>query len=144
MTRTRPRCSCASRATPGGRWRSPKFGDLVRDHAERERDRAALPESVHAEARKPRRGVREVEVAGLVEELPPPRHRDGDLVEHGLELGVAEGAEAGRRSELAVDAQDGRLPDLQVDVAGAGRDGMPKHVVEIHGQLCIGTSQMSL
>ena len=60
------------------------------------------------------------------------------------ELGVAEGGEVGRRSEGAVGSQDGRLPDLQMDVAGAGRDGMPKHVVEIHGQLCIGTSQMWL
>ena len=44
-------------------------GDLVRDHAEGERDRAALPEAVHAEAREPGRRVGEVEVAALVEEL---------------------------------------------------------------------------
>ena len=69
--------------------------DLARDHAERERDRAALPEAVHAEARQARLRVREVEIAALVEELTAARHRDGDRVEHRLELGVAERAEVG-------------------------------------------------
>jgi hypothetical protein len=46
--------------------------------------------------------------------------------------------------EGAIRAQDGRLPDLRMDVAGAGRDGMPKHVVEIHGRFCIGRRRVPL
>src|ERR1700675_301085 len=43
--------------------------DLVGNQPERERDRSALPEAVHAEAREARLRARDVEIARLVEDL---------------------------------------------------------------------------
>ena len=92
--------------------------DFVRDDAEHERDRAALAEAVHAEARKPRLGIRDVELADLVEDVCP-RRGGGDRVEHRSEVCLDERRLLGERRELAVEPQHRRLPHLQVDVAGA-------------------------
>ena len=53
VTSTRPRCSSASRLHAGREAERLEARDLARDHAERERDRAALAEGVDAEARQP-------------------------------------------------------------------------------------------
>ena len=48
-----------------------------------------------------------------------------------LQLERAERGEAGQRLELAVEADDRRAADLQVDVAGAAVDGGAEDLVEI-------------
>ena len=97
--------------------------DPVRDETEGERDRAALTESVHAEAGKLRRRVREIELAARVEGLASERQACSDVLEHGFQLVVSENFERVDGDELAVLAYDGRLPDLEVDIADAEPDG---------------------
>ena len=108
--------------------------DLVRDHTERERDRASLAEPVDAKARKPLGRVGRVEVAALVEQQTTPRDGACDLVEDGFELRFPERWKLGR-DELAVRAEEGRLTDLEVDVAGAGCDRAREDCIQVHGQL---------
>ncbi len=120
-------------------------GDPVRDHAKGERDGAALAESVHAEARKVGTRVRKIEVATLVEELASRGHRRGDLVEHGLELGVVELAEIGEVDELAVLAH----APVAARPSGGRRWHRPRRRAEGRrlrsiGHSCIGTSRAAL
>ena len=67
VTRTRPRCSSASRADSLGQAQLRRSRDLGGDDAEGERGRAALLEAVDAEAREVGRHVRGVELARLAE-----------------------------------------------------------------------------
>src|SRR3990170_2000221 len=113
--------------------------DRVRDDAEGEGHGASLPEAVDPEPRQLGLGVRDVEVARLVELLPPPWSTKGDLIEDGLKLHFSERRELGGRSEHAVVAEHRRLAELEVDIAGTRLDGMPEHGCEIHGPLAIGT-----
>ncbi len=69
----------------------------------------------------------------------------GDGREHDLEVGLAERGPALERRQLAVAPEHGRLPELQVDVAGAELDGAFEQGVEIHGgTACIGTAARGL
>jgi pimeloyl-ACP methyl ester carboxylesterase len=73
-----------------------------RDEPEGERDRPALAEAVDAEARKPWRRVREVELAGLVERSPARRVVARDGVQHILQLLLTERRPHCERGEHAV------------------------------------------
>ena len=99
-----------------------EVGHVARDHAEGERDLAALAERVHAEARQAVRLVGGVELARLVEGGEARRRRGADLVDDVLELGRAERREALSGSSCAVEADDRRLADLQMQVARAALD----------------------
>ena len=72
--------------------------DLARDHAEGDRDRAALAEAVDAEARQLRTRVGDVEVAALVEGLAALGRADGDGVQGAFQVGVAEHGPVGSGS----------------------------------------------
>ena len=123
VTSTRPRRSSARRVTPSGKAEREEVRDLARDHAECERRRAALPESVDAEAWQGRIGVRDVEVARVLERVAAPRrdHRDG--IEHRVEIQLRERRRRLHLLEVAVEPHDRRLAELEVDVAGATFDG---------------------
>src|SRR6266536_2643489 len=99
---------------------------------EGERDRSALAETVDAEARKPVRRVREVELAGLVEGSPARRILARDGVQHIIQLLLPEHRPRSERGERAVPTKDRRPADLQVHVACARLDGMRQEGVEIH------------
>ena len=104
----------------------------LRDDAEGERGRAALPVGVDAEARQVAVLVGDVEVAVVVEELEALRRAGADDLERGREVGVAQGRPAFEGAELAVASDDRRLAELQVDVAGAELDGAREQSVQIH------------
>ena len=131
VTRTRPRCSLGEPRDAGRQAELSKLGTSLRDHAERERDRAALAEAVDAEAGQALGRVGDVEVAALVELAQPLR---GD-VRHGLERGsrlLVERRPLGQRRDRAVRAASaaGRL---QVDVARAEFDRAPEEGIQVHG-----------
>jgi hypothetical protein len=73
--------------------------NFVGDCAKRERDVAALPEGVHAEARELRLLVSGVELAGLVEGGQSRRSRCAHSLENLLELGCAERRPALERAQ---------------------------------------------
>ena len=104
----------------------------LRDHAEGERDRAALPVGVDAEPRQIAVLVGDVEVARVAEKLEPLRRAGPDDLEHGLQVGVRQRRALVESAELAVAPEHGRLAELQVDVAGAEVDGTREETVEIH------------
>src|SRR5581483_1625119 len=106
--------------------------NVVRDHTEGERDRAALAEAVDPEARQPLGLVREIEVAALVEVAAPRRMRGRDRIEDDRGVEVRERLPALEPLEVPVAPDHGRLPNLQVDVARAARDGGEKGRVQIH------------
>ncbi len=107
--------------------------DLARDHAERERDGAALPEAVDTEARQLGLRVGDVEVARLLEHLAPTRRDHGHGVQDGFEIRLGQRWMLDDLLEVAVHAHDGRLAELQVDIGGAHVDGAPQQRVEFHG-----------
>ena len=104
----------------------------LRDDAEGERGRAALPVGVDAEAREVAVLVRDVEVAGVVEVLELLGRAAADDLEHRGERRVVERRHVRHRVQVAVEPADRRLADLQVDVAGAELDGAREESVEIH------------
>ena len=103
-----------------------------RDDPEGEADLVALAERVHAETRKPRDLVREVEVAGRVEGVDLVGARDGR--EDVLHVPRRERLGLLHVAERAVAAQHGRPPGLQVDVARTELDGLLQKGVEIHAR----------
>ena len=105
--------------------------DATGDDAERERDRAALPEGVDAEAR-PGGLVRGVELAGLAERRQPVRHGSCRALEHRLELPGTERVDIAHRLDAAVDAQHRRAAKLQMQVARAGFDSAAPELVDVH------------
>jgi hypothetical protein len=105
---------------------------LLRDDAERERGRAALSETVHAEPREVAALVRDVEVAVLAEVLEPLRHACRNAPKHGLEVVVGEVRVDIERHQRPVVPKHGRPPHLQVDVGGAEGNGAVQESIEIH------------
>ena len=83
-------------------------------------------------------GVRDVEVAGLVEALEPGGFGGADTLERAEQLGLAERLPALERADGAVEAHHRRLVDLEVNVGGARLDGVRKEGVQIHRPTCIG------
>ena len=145
VTRIRPRCSSASRLTPGREPQVVEARHVPRDDAERERDRAALAEDVDAEARKPVARVRDVELARVEERLELRRRDRGDALERRLEVVVRERRDPLDGAERAVATDDRRLADLEVDVARAELDGCPQGEIEVHGaRPCIGRRSVCL
>ena len=108
---------------------------VARDHAEGERDRAALAEAVDAEARQARRRVREVELAGRSNAEPRGGSSARRRSRERPRAARLERRPSRRRRERAVVPEDRRLADLQVHVAGAGGDGVPSRRMEIHENL---------
>src|SRR5690349_13512346 len=97
--------------------------NLARDDSERDRDRAALPEAVDAEAREPFRRVGAVELSGLEERLQTLRRLGADLLERQLEISLGELCLAIEFAQAAVAANDRRPFHLEVDIAGAEFNG---------------------
>ena len=108
--------------------------DVGRDDAKRERDGATLAKAVHPEARQARLCVRDVELSRLVELTTSTGRDSRDLVERGLEVCIGESNHVSHRLQPAVAAQEGRLPDLEMDVTRAALDGAPQNRIQIHGQ----------
>ena len=108
--------------------------NLARNHAERERDGAALPERIDAEAGQPFDRVGDVEVTGLVERAEALGREARDRLERGEQVGLAQRGRAVDRADAAVAPEHGRLLQLQVDVARAELDGVPKEDVQVHGE----------
>ena len=119
---------------------------MLRDDAERERDRPALPEGVDAEARQALVLVGDIEVAGLVEAVALVRRGFGDLLQHRLEVAGAELLLPVEWRHRAVAAQDRRLADLEMDVARAEVDAALEDGVQVHGAVggCIGSPAKGL
>ena len=105
---------------------------VLGDHAEGERDRAALAVAVDSEARELVRRVRDVELAGLVERLELCGRKVGDDRERGLEIGFAERDVVREQAELAVTPQHRRLADFEVEVARAMLHGARQDSVQVH------------
>ncbi len=105
---------------------------LARDDAERERDVTALAEGVDAEARQAGPLVGRVELAGLLEVREPSRRVGADLLQDLLEALRIERRPVLERLEVAVEADDRRLPDLEMDVARAAVDGGMQQAVQVH------------
>jgi hypothetical protein len=93
---------------------------------------AALAEGVHAEARQLVGGVRDVEVARLVELLQLRRRHRADALERHEQVALREGRPLRQLAERPVAPDDRRPVELQVDVGGAELDGARKEGVEIH------------
>src|SRR5260221_7990269 len=106
--------------------------DLARDHAERKRDRAALAEAVDAEPRQCRMRERNVEIAGLLERLAPPRGDRGDRLEHVVEIAFAERLVIGKWLALALLAAGGRLAELEVHIARTRGDNLLQEGHKVH------------
>ena len=132
VTSTRPRCSSASRLTPGGRLQLLEARHVARDDAERERDvprwRKALtrkrgrPSAVYAMSRSPvswnvfsRSGVTRVTASSAASRFCSVSVRA--LLE---------------RRDRAVATQHRRLVQLEVDVARAEFDGAPEEGIQVH------------
>ena len=92
VTRTSPRCSSASAAHAVGEAEPREARDLLRDEAECERDRAALPVAVDAEAAEALGQIGRVELAGDVEVLALGGRPLGDEGQHGLEVRLGQEA----------------------------------------------------
>ena len=119
-------------ASNAGRQRElARSRDLLRDHPECERDRAALAEAVDAEAGQVAALVRDVEVAELAEVARQLGSRAVTRRSTESRSSSLRFADVERR-QSPVMAQDRRPPDLQVDVGGAGVDGALEEGVEIH------------
>ena len=125
---------------PGRQPQRLEARNLSRDDAERERDVTALPEGVDAEARQARPLVGRVELAGLLEVREPRRRVGADLVQDLLEALRIERRPVLERLEVAVEADDRRLPDLEVDVARAEVDGGVQEAIQVHALLIGSTS----
>ncbi len=123
VTRTRPWWRSASRSDAGWKPELVETGHLARNQAERERDLAALPERVHAEARQAGGLVRGVELARVAEGCEPLRIGGADPLEELFEPRRVERRPAFERAQVPVAANDRRLADLQVEVARAVLDG---------------------
>jgi hypothetical protein len=105
----------------------------LRDHAERERGRAALAEAVDAEAVQVRAHVGGVKLAGLAERLQLRGVRRGDRDQDRLEVLLGEGLIALERFERAVRTDDRRHLDLEMHVGRTGVDSVSEQRVEVHG-----------
>ena len=108
-------------------------GHFARNDAEGERGGAALPEHVDPEPGQPFGGVGDVEVARLVERAQALGREARDRLERGEQVGLAQRGRAVDRADAAVAPEHGRLLQLQVDVARAELDGVPKEGVQVHG-----------
>ena len=106
--------------------------DERRHVAERERDRALLPEAVHAEAAHPGRRVRSVEVAGVDEVVVLARRSLRHDVEDRLRV-VVRDERLLERDEHAVHAHARGRVDLQVEVGAAELDRLCEEVDDVHG-----------
>jgi hypothetical protein len=102
------------------------------DDAKGERDRAALAEGVHAEARQLVGGVRDVEVARLVELLQLRRRHRADALERDEQMALRQGRPLRHLAERPVAPDDRRPVQLEVDVGRAELDGACKEGVQIH------------
>src|SRR5712691_9016150 len=105
---------------------------VLRNDAERERDRAALAERVDAEAREILALVRDIEITGLLELADLERGRRANRLEHRLQGEIVERRFALHRGERAVAPKDRRLADLEMDVARAEFDGTPEQGIQVH------------
>ena len=106
--------------------------DVARDDAERERDRAALPIDVDAEARQPVGGVRNVEVSGLVELLETLRYDARNRLDSGEQVLLIQRRAVVERRDGAVATQHRGLVQLQVDIARAEVNGAPEEGIQVH------------
>ena len=107
--------------------------DLDGDDAEHEAHRAALLEDVAAEAAEAGDGVGDVDLEVLLELLLLAVAHDGERHGDGVLLHEALGLH--QRDELAVDAQDGVRPDLQVEVGGLALRRHLQEIVDVHAAL---------
>ena len=114
--------------------------DVARDHAEREGDRPALAEAVDAEPGKATRRVGEVELACLLEPPAAGGVVRGDGVENRCSVGFRRAAAIRGAGRASVVAEDRRLVDLQVHVAGVRLDCTLQQGLEIHPSV-IGTAR---
>ena len=105
---------------------------LVRDHAEGERDRAALAVAVDAEPRQALGRVGDVELAGLVEVRELRGGHVGDERERGLEVAVVERRMIREQAELAVAPEHRRLADLEVNIARTEFHGTAEYRIQVH------------
>jgi hypothetical protein len=128
----------------GGQREIPEVRDLARNHAESDRNGAALPEAVDAEPRQSLRRKCAVQLAGLEERLQPLRRLGANMLECELEVALGQLGLALELAETAVTADDRRTLHLEVDVTGAKLDGAAEHEFEIHRQpfqsACYGSS----
>src|SRR4051812_10049666 len=108
--------------------------NVARDHPERERDVAALPEGVDAEPRQACRLVGAVELARLLERAEPRRGGAADVVEEALEPLRCERLPPVEGLERAVESDERRAPGLEMDIAGAQVDGGSQQAVQIHAE----------
>ena len=106
---------------------------FARDDTERERDLAALPERIDAETRQAGSLVGRVELARLLEVREASRRVGADLAQDFLEVLRIERLPIRERLEFAVEADDRRLSDLEVDVARATIDSRPKNSSQLEG-----------
>ena len=106
--------------------------DLGRDDAEGKGDVAALAEGVDAEPRQVGQLVGGVHLARLLEEADAAGRAGADGVQDVLERFRGEETVTVEGREVAVDANDRRLTELEMDVARAEIDGLGEDVVEAH------------
>ncbi len=117
-----------------------EVGDVLGNHAEGERDVAALPKRVDPEAREIVFLVGDVQVAARLEGLEPLGRAFADELEDALGIAVGDHRRLLERGERTVAPEDRRNADLQVDVARAELDGASEQEIEFHGgHSCIGS-----
>ena len=108
-------------------------GNLLRNEAERERDRAALPVAVDAKAAEALGQIRHVELACDVEVLSLGGRALCDDREDGFEVRVGQEAFL-HRSKSPVNTGHRRRRDLQVHIAAANLDQACEKAVQVHGR----------
>ena len=126
--------------------RQPEVGETrhpPRDHAERERGGAALAERVDAEAGEVGAGVGDVELPGLLEGLVALRRDGGQRAQAAVEVLLGQLGPV-ERGDGAVEADQRRPAELEVDVGGPGVDRGSKQGVEIHPTSVFGNREEAL
>ena len=144
VTSTRPRCSSASRFTPAGRLSCSKLGTSRGITRKRERDVAALAEGVDAEARQALGGVRDVEVAALVERLQLLWRDPGHRLERAEQVLLVQRWAVVERRDRAVATQHRRLVQLEVEVARAEFNGAPEEGIQVHRAVAEGIGRFGV
>src|SRR5207248_1434216 len=118
--------------------------DLVRDRATDDRDDAALPERVHAEAGKAGDAEREVDLVLLVEFLQLRRVVGEQLLDEALGVLGGQSRSAWNRLELPEAADQRRRGDLEVEVRALELDYASESRLEFEHEPCIGRLQWGL
>ena len=109
-------------------------GHVLRNHAEGERDRAALAKAVDAEARQVLGGVGDVELAVLVEEGKLGRDELRHDTENRVEIDLRQRRAVAEERQVAVPAQNSGTSNLEMNVARAEFHGTPQHSVQVHNR----------